>query len=243
MKTLFALFASLLLINSNALAETVSFPTSDGLEVSAELYIQHANTAPLIVLFHQAGWSRGEYIEIAPKLNAMGFNCIAVDQRSGKVVNNVINLTAQQATKFGRKTDYQTVLPDMVAAVAYAQEHHAKGKLIIWGSSYSAALVFNVAASLPSIVDGVLAFSPNASAQWTQDWILSSAQKLQQPVFITSAKREKDNWWPIYQAISSNNKSYFLPETAGNHGSRALWDRFDDSGDYWAAVKDFLNKI
>ena len=34
----------------------------------ADLYIAHDASAPFILLFHQAGWSRGEYLEIAPKL-------------------------------------------------------------------------------------------------------------------------------------------------------------------------------
>ena len=47
--------------------------------------------APVLVLFHQAGWSRGEYREIAPKLNELGYICLAIDQRSGKGVNGVAN--------------------------------------------------------------------------------------------------------------------------------------------------------
>ena len=37
-----------------------------------------------IVMFHQAGWSRGEYREIAPKLVAKGYRVLAVDQRAGR---------------------------------------------------------------------------------------------------------------------------------------------------------------
>ena len=242
MKTLLtALFSLLVTINTIA-AQTVSFPSGDNLEVSADLYIEHADTAPLIMLFHQAGWSRGEYIEIAPKLNVLGFNCIAVDQRSGKGVNKVANLTAQRAAKAGKKADYQAALPDMMAAIEYAKNHHAKGKFIIWGSSYSSALVLKIAGDQPDIADAVLAFAPGEYFG-KQGYIASSASNISIPSFITSAKREKDNWWPIYQAIPGDNKRYFLPQTAGNHGSRALWSKFDDSDNYWAAVKDFLKSI
>ena len=77
---------------------TLTLKSTDGLAMTADLYRPHASKkTPFIVLFHQAGWSRGEYREIAPKLNAMGFNCLAVDQRSGQGVNGVTNMTAKAA--------------------------------------------------------------------------------------------------------------------------------------------------
>ncbi|WP_424352380.1 hypothetical protein, partial [Lutimonas sp.] len=67
--------------------ETINFKASDGVTVTADLYMPHKTSAPFILLYHQAGYSRGEYLSIAPQLNAMGFNCLAVDQRSGDKVN------------------------------------------------------------------------------------------------------------------------------------------------------------
>ena len=46
---------------------------------AADLYAPHPATAPLVILFHQAGWSRGEYEEIAPKLKR--FNTPASQRR------------------------------------------------------------------------------------------------------------------------------------------------------------------
>ena len=71
-----------------ALKDTIRFPSEDGLMVTADLYIEkNEKDAPFIILYHQAGWSRGEYAQIAPRLNALGFNCLAVDLRSGGKVN------------------------------------------------------------------------------------------------------------------------------------------------------------
>ena len=55
----------------------IEFSSEDGLKITADLYMVHSEEKPFIVLFHQAGWSRGEYLEIAPKLNKIGFNCMA----------------------------------------------------------------------------------------------------------------------------------------------------------------------
>lgn len=225
--------------------KTITFKSEDGVTITADIYMAHDKTAPFILLFHQAGWSRGEYIEIAPKLNSMGFNCIAIDQRSGNGVNGVKNMTKLSAEKMNKGTSYIDALTDIESAISYSKQHFVKGKLIIWGSSYSAALVLKFAGDNPKTIDGVLSFSPGEyfeKAGKSKTYIIRSAKNITCPVFITSAKAEKENWWSIYNAIASRDKTWFLPKTQGNHGSRALFEKFDDSKAYWDAVKSFLGK-
>jgi len=246
MKTKFLIIIlSFIAFSANAAkAETISFPSLDGLEITADTYITHTEkSTPLIVLFHQAGWSRGEYLEIAPKLNTMGFNCIAIDQRSGKSVNGVDNETAHKATKNKLATRYVDALPDIEAALRYAKATYEGSKIIAWGSSYSSALVLQLAGEKPDLVDGVLSFAPGeyfGKQGKSKTWIKDSAKQINQPVFITSAKNEKNNWSAIFAAIKSEKKVSFLPTSSGNHGSRALWQQFDDSEQYWRAVSEFL---
>ena len=115
-----------------------AFPSKDGLEVTAELYLASDDKqAPFIVLCHQAGWSRGEYREIVPKLVALGFNCLAIDQRSGGAVDGVANMTARKAAAAKKDTSFVAAEQDMLAAVEWARANRAEGKLILWGSSYS----------------------------------------------------------------------------------------------------------
>jgi len=226
--------------------ETITFKAEDGVDITADLYMTHADTASFIILFHQANWSRGEYMEIAPKLNALGYNCMALDQRSGGSVNGIPNKTKASAEKAMKGTQYIDALEDMNAAITHVKENYASGKLIIWGSSYSSALVLKIAGDQPDVIDGALAFAPGeyfGRFGKARDYVTSSAKNITKPVFITSAKSEKGNWWKIYEAIGSDNKRYFLPETSGNHGSRALWAKFNDSKDYWKAVKEFLMLI
>ncbi|MBL6449126.1 alpha/beta hydrolase [Fulvivirga sp. 29W222] len=231
---------------SLAQSETIRFKSIDGIEMAADLYFSHPKTAPFIVLFHQANWSRGEYAEIAPRLNSMGYNCMAVDLRSGNSINDVSNITKQNALKAMKATRYVDALPDMMAAVDYAKKNYAHGKLIVWGSSYSAALALKLSGDHQEKIDAVLAFSPGeyfTSQGKPRNFISSSAVNITQPAFITSARDEKSNWWGIYVAIPSGKKSYFLPQTTGNHGSRALWSKYPDADDYWKAVNDFLGSI
>ena len=140
--------------------QTINFLSKDGLELTADLYIPYTNSAPLIVLFHQARWSRGEYQEIAPKLNVLGFNCMAVDLRSGGEVNGVQNASFIKAQQEMKPTRYVDAYQDIEAAVSYAKEYYATGKVIVWGSSYSSALVLKYAGDHLDKVDAVLSFSP-----------------------------------------------------------------------------------
>jgi dienelactone hydrolase len=224
-----------------------SFPSEDGLEISAELYqCSNDKKTPFIVLCHQAGWSRGEYREIAPKLMELGFNCLAIDQRSGGAVNDVTNETAKKAKAAKKGTEYADAEQDMIAAVQWARANHAEGKLLLWGSSYSSALALRIAGEHPELVDGVLAFAPGeyfARFGKPKDWITTSAKKIKVPAFITSAKDEFPRWEAIYNAIPVESKTKFVPKTDGNHGSRALWAKFEDSPDYWKSVESFLSQF
>ena len=80
--------------------EKVSFVAEDGLEITADLY-EINPSKPYILLFHQAGSSRGEYLQIANKILKFGYNCLAVDLRSGGEVNFIQNHTALLAIQQG----------------------------------------------------------------------------------------------------------------------------------------------
>ena len=244
--------AAMLFVTNTALAQndaykTISFEAQDGLQVTADLYMKHEDKAkPFIVLCHQAGWSRGEYREIAPKLGEMGFNCMAIDQRSGKGVNSVDNETSKRAAAAGKGTAFLDAEQDMVAALDHARKNYAQGKLILWGSSYRAALTLRIAGEHADKVDGALSFAPGEYFKRfgkPADYVAQSAAKIKSPVFITSAKNEYENWKSIFDAISIEEKTKFIPKSSGNHGSRALWKQFDDSSDYWKAAGAFLKKF
>ena len=238
----------LMLIATVSLASdsnTVTFSSADDVLITADTYIAHTSEkTPLIVLFHQAGSSRGEYNEIAPRLSQLGFNCIAVDLRSGEYSRGKDNETAIRASNAGLSTNYADALPDLIAALQYTRKKYKHNKVIAWGSSYSASLVLKVAGDYPQLIDGVLAFSPGeyfSHLGKSKTWIRDSAKNIKAPTFITSSKDEADSWNVIYEAIPSKTKTSFIPATAGRHGSRALWNKYDDSEDYWQAVSKFLS--
>jgi dienelactone hydrolase len=218
--------------------ETLTFPSLDGLEVTADLYLAHPAEAPLILLFHMAGSSRAEYASIAPRLNRLGFNAMAVDQRSGGGRNE----TAKRAREAKKGTTYIHALPDMKAALAFARAKYARGKVILWGSSYSASLVLKMAGDDPASCDGVLAFSPGEYFVPPVS-IEESAKGIKVPVFVSSAKFEGEDWKAIFAAIGAPGKESFLPEGGGAHGSEALAEETPGNAEYWKAVEPFLKRF
>ena len=223
---------------------TITFRSLDSLLITADLYVTHEKAAPFILLYHRAYWSRGEYREIAPKLNEIGFNCMAIDQRSGEKINDVANQTALRAEKLKKSKFYIAALPDLEAALHYARDKWKLDKIIIWGSSYSAALSFFMGYNYPNDIDGIIAFSPGEYTTVEEKEVKYYAQYIKCPVFITSAKDEHHKWESIYESIPpSTDKSFFMPESAGKHGSEALWRKNETHEEYWEALRKFLKKF
>ncbi|PLX12133.1 MAG: alpha/beta hydrolase [Marinilabiliales bacterium] len=248
MKKNYYIVIAVLLFSCNlALAQNnkkeIQFNSLDNLSVTGDLYLISEEDTPFILLFHQAGFSRGEYIETAIEFNNLGYNCLAIDQRSGNEVNGILNKTKQEAKKKGLKTEYPDAIPDLEAAINYVIKNYNPEKLIILGSSYSATLSIVLASKYPDKIDAALAFSPGEYFLYENSKIEEFASKIKIPVFITSAKNEESYWKEIYNKIPVDFKTSYLPDVEGIHGSRALWKTQEGQEDYWNAVIEFLNKL
>ena len=138
-----ACFASLLAAHAGA--ESLTLSAADGVKVYGEVWRAAGARPPLIVAFHQAGSSSAEYAPIAPRLVAAGFTVLAIDQRSG---DGAFGGTNRTAAALGREAGYDEALPDLEAALAWAKADAKGAPVVVWGSSYSAALVFVLAARI-----------------------------------------------------------------------------------------------
>ena len=225
--------------------QTVTFPSKDGIPVTADLYLAYDKSSPLILLCHRAKWSRGEYLEIAPKLNLLGFNAIAIDQRSGKTKNDMDNATALAAEQAGKGTTYLDAVQDIQAAIDFAFANYASSKIILWGSSYSASLSLTLLEQNKDKVKACLCFSPGeyfADLGKETDWIKNEVKKVTVPVFITSKISEEKDSRPIFDAVKTAAKTYYLPETESKHGSQALYETTEGFEKNWAETQKFLQK-
>lgn len=228
---------------TGATMSTISFPAADGLMLTADLYLTAEDTAPFILLFHQADYSRGEYLEIAPKLVSLGYHCLALDQRSGRAANGIANETNKAAKEQKLATAYTDAYVDLEAALSYVSATYAPEKLIVWGSSYSSSLSLILASQHPGEVSAVLAFSPGEYFKFEGKQVADYAADITQPAFITSAKSEGKAWSGIADAITSEGCVFFVPEGSGKHGSSTLYEKTANHAEYWAAVESFLASL
>ncbi|MDP9955596.1 alpha/beta hydrolase family protein [Epilithonimonas hungarica] len=223
--------------------KTINFPTSDELTVYADYYSGNGKRSPLIILYHQAGFSRGAFRNIAPRLVELGFNVLAVDLRSGDMVNHVINLTQKEALKKGKSTAFTDVIPDLEATYYYAKNKLKAKKIIYWGSSYSASLGFYMAAKHPSDYKALIAYSPGEYFKIENKSISTFAKDVKIPVYISSARNEESNWRPIYNALETKKDFYLPSKTAGHHGTFTLSSFYDDAEENWQTIIPFLKKL
>jgi len=219
--------------------EKVGFPSEDGIEITADKYLI-AEEYPYILLFHQAGSSRGEFGDIAEKFLKLRFNCLAVDLRSGDNANFINNETASRARSAGKSVNFLDAREDMKAAIDYAYNLNSK-KVILLGSSYSASLALLEGLHHPK-VGAVIAFSPGE--YFGKDLRLEDSLKTcSKPLFVAVTKREQPYVKQMLKAFSADDYTLFQPESIGVHGSRALSDDNPSKDEYWLALLLFINNL
>jgi dienelactone hydrolase len=234
---LLSILAGLCMIGSSSFAQkTISFPTKDGLVVTADWYYIDPN-ATTIILCHQAGYSRGEYLQTSRRFNKLGYNVIAIDLRSGDRVCSINNETAKAAKAAKKSTDYLDTEQDIIAAIEYVNKQLNKN-VILLGSSFSASLVLKIATENDK-VDAAVAFSPGEYFGNALN-VQKAISGLTKPVFVTSSKSEASNVTSLIKDVTSKNKSQFIPTKEGAHGSKCLWSVSEGNQEYWLALMFFL---
>lgn len=216
-----------------------TFASKDGITITADWYPVDDHS-PVVLLCHQAHASRGEYVEIGLRLNKFGFNCLAIDQRSGEAMNGIVNETASEAKRMKKGQSYLDAEQDILAAIDYLYEKYHK-KIILTGSSYSASLVLKIAKENDHVL-GVAAFSPGEYFD-QKDFVSKAISGLNKPVFVTSSKEEADAVTDLVKDVVSMIKIQYIPKSGGDHGSKVLWSSKPGNQEYWIAYMSFLNKM
>ena len=216
----------------------VTLQAHDGVSISGLVY-EARGPKGIILLFHQAGSSKAEYASIAPRLGGAGYTALAIDQRSGGSLFG----PNETASRLNGSASYEDAKPDLVAALDWAAARHLP--VVLWGSSYSAALVFEVAAEHANQVGAVIAFSPGEYLGKSGAVARASAQ-VHVPIYVTSASDadEISAARKILAASPATSKTQFVPKF-GVHGSSTLIEARDPKGaaENWDHVLAFLMSL
>lgn len=231
-------FSAISAQDGKATSNTITFYAKDSVVVTADTYFIEG-ISPTILLCHQAGYSRGEYINTAKKLNELGFSCLAIDQRSGKGVHGVINQTAIDADSKLRNVGYAGAKQDVEAAIDYLYNINGNQSIILVGSSYSASLALWIGSENKKI-KAVAAFSPGEYLTGIN--LKKTIKSIDIPMFITSSKREIGPVEKLLSKVKPELVTQFKPVVKGFHGSKALWKKNEGHQNYWKAFESFLLK-
>lgn len=142
-----------------------------------------------------------------------GYNCMAIDQRSGGKINGVDNQTLIEALKASKDTGYPAAEQDIVAAVEYARKKIAKGK-----SFYGEARI-----PRPSPLSSprkIRASSTPSSAspggvfrriRAFEELGARARRATHGPVLVMGAANERQQEEMIFDAIADSRKELFVP--------------------------------
>ncbi|NNF02609.1 MAG: hypothetical protein HKN22_07975 [Bacteroidia bacterium] len=237
--TALVFFSSIL--NPDNQFETITFVNPDGVKISADLYLASASS-DFIILLHQDRSSRGEYREIAKQLLIMGYNCLAVDLRSGESSNDVKNLTMAEALKKGKTTRLLDSKSDIETAISYVFQNY-DNKPILLGSKFSASLAMMVGKDNKN-VKAVVAFSPGEYFKSEKVNFVESVKGLDKPTFIAGSASETSSIEVYSEYVLNDNKMLFIPnDEEGAKGSQALLLEVPSQNKYWAALEEFLKSL
>lgn len=217
----------------------IRFPARDGVKITADHYVLHKDSS-YIILCHKGGSSRGEYNEIAERLGKLGYNCLAIDLRSGNEFNFKINETAMQARQRGLPTDYMDAEADIIDAMEFVQRLSNKPMILV-GSEFSASLALKLA-SENDIISSVVAFSPGE--------YFGSLVSIQQlisgldiPIFVTCAAKEVPYVKELVSGITSKKLRTFYPAEGGKQGVASLFKENPNNQEYWINLLNFMRSL
>ena len=242
--TISVLIAMLISSVAFAAADEVSFAANDGVQIYGDVYPSaDGKDAAIILLFHQAGSdARGEYSGIASRLQENGYNVLAIDQRSGGSRFDGVNRTLAELER--KDYSYCEVYPDLLAALKFARESGFNGRLAVWGSSYSAALVFQLGAENSDDVDAILGFSPASGTPMADCAPTPYLSQIKVPVLALRPQREFEieSVQKQMQQFKALGMQTYIADP-GVHGSSMLnADRVGASTEAaWAVVLQFLD--
>lgn len=219
---------------------TIEFPSKDGLLITADMYPAE-HSSGMILLCHRSHFNRGEYREIAPKLNKLDWSCLAIDQRSGMTVLGTINETYLRAKASGKKTGYLDAKPDIRSAINYAFKMNQNKPVIVVGSSYSASLALLIASEDSSKLAGVVAFSPGEYLKGVK--LADALDRLHVPTLVFSSLQEVNDTKALLQTADQRYIRQYVPESMGAHGARVLWKKTNGHKEYWSELETFLHSV
>ncbi|MES2679629.1 MAG: hypothetical protein V4635_07075 [Bacteroidota bacterium] len=217
------------------------FFSRDSVKICYDEYFS-SKKAPVILLCHRQGYSRGEYPEIAKKIKGLGYNCIAFDHRNGDTCNGVANETMRDAKSSKKLTTWARAETDIEDATIFFNNKYQK-KLIVLGSGHSSSVILKLAKKDNSKIKALICFSPG---EYSESYSLEQELKGLNTIALIYASN--DEMKAVEQCTSGllNRRTFHPLFSTGEYGASVLWNSSASSAEFWNdlyAQLGFLKKI
>ena len=218
----------------------VRFTAVDGVVITADHYFVR-KSLPYILLLHQELSSRGEFDSIAEKIVKIGYNCLAIDLRTGQKYGYIENETSRAVSEGDKPFQPMDAVKDISAATEYAW-NLSNQKIILLGSGISASLAL-IEAKTNEYTKAVIALSPGEYFRPEIDMksFLADYSKM---TFVSCAHVEYPFIIEMFSGMEDKYKTIFKPSSgAGARGSMAYYDDNPAKDEYWLSLLLFLRSI
>jgi len=228
--------------------QTFIVTAADGVRIFGDYAaapVPQAERRGTIILFHQGGANaRGEYGPIMPALLEAGFDVVASDLRRGGQLYGSWNRTV---AAYPQTDPYCSVAQDIDAVLDHVSAQDMPSPIILWGSSYSAALVIGAAGRHADLVSGVLAFSPASGDPMEGCRPNEHFDSMNVPLIVFRPAREAviESVAAQLAAAESAGHAVVVAEP-GTHGSSMLVPERVEGGltePTWNRVWEFLDRV
>lgn len=219
---------------------TVYLYSADSLLITADEYVT-ADTLPYLVLLHEQGSSRGEYVNILHRFQKMNFNCLVPDLRNGGNSGYMTNETAKRSrsNKYSKKA--KDIEGDIRAAVDYAAMKSGE-KVILVGAGANGSLALKAAREMDP-VKAVIALSPGEFFR-SEFSVEDTIAGIEKPVLVLSSKMELPYMEQLLSGVDEQYKELFVPEDhEGRRGTGALTGKNPSQSAYWLSILLFFKEL
>jgi alpha/beta superfamily hydrolase len=222
----------------------ITFLTADNVKIYGDLYVTN-NSATNILLFHQGGSNgRAVFGKIIPRLLSEGYNVLSIDNRVGGQMYGSYNRTIVEIEI--NKYKYCDALPDLEGAIDYINKTtELTGKKVLWGGSYSGALVIKLLATNSIGISSALAFSPSSNPVAVKDCHPNDyLPTVEIPLILLRPQSEMQERSQAQFELAQKSGHETYVAINGTHASSTLVEeRVGENVDKtWEVVLDFLKR-
>lgn len=206
----------------------VTFETSDGFTIHADLYSAADTSAPVAILLHMYRSDRSAWSPLVPALTGAGFTVLAIDQRAhGDSIRK--EGEAVRASEVPREDFGELVRAgprDVRAALRYLEERGMETKqVVLIGASYGCSVALLSAREIEG-VDGLVLLSPGT--RYFEVDVTDEARAFAEPALFVAAEDDPN------AATAARTLAEERPQETttalrvlaeGGHGTRLLPER------------------